>query len=52
MLDETPRTFLEGRRRLVTRWKVVGWSLIAAIAAVLGFLFLTSPLLVNPFEED
>jgi hypothetical protein len=50
MLAESESRFVEGRRRLVTRWKVVGWSLMAAIAAVLGFLFLTSPLLVSPFE--
>jgi hypothetical protein len=50
MSGETHRKYVEGRRRLVARWNVVGWSLIAAIAAVLGFLFLTSPLLVNPFE--
>jgi len=42
--------FVEKRRPLVRRWGVVGWSLLAVIAAVLGFLFLTSPMLVDPFE--
>jgi len=42
--------FVEQRRTLNRRWRVVGWLLFAAIAAVLGFLFLTSPMLVAPWE--
>lgn len=42
--------FLEQRRTLNRHWRVAGWLLLAAIAAVLGFLFLSSPLLVAPWE--
>jgi len=42
--------FVEQRRTLNRHWRVAGWLLLAAIAAVLGFLFLSSPLLVSPWE--
>ena len=42
--------FVAKRRALSRRWNVVGWALIALIIAALGFLFVTSPMLVNPWE--
>ncbi len=42
--------FVAKRRTLIRRWNAVGWALITLIIAALGFLFLTSPLLVNPWE--
>ncbi len=42
--------FVAKRRTLNHRWKVVGWILIALIAAALGFLLFTSPMLVDPWE--
>ena len=42
--------FVEQRRSLVRHWRIAGWVLLAAIAAVLGYLFLRSPLLVAPWE--
>jgi hypothetical protein len=49
-LSEADARFVGQRRVLVRRWPFVGWVLLAAIAAVVGFLFLTSPLLVSPWE--
>ncbi len=42
--------FVAKRRALSRRWNAVGWALIALIIAALGFLFVTSPMLVNPWE--
>jgi len=49
-LTERDAKFVEQRRVLVRRWRVVGWALFAAIAAVVGFLFLANPMLVSPWE--
>jgi hypothetical protein len=49
-LSERDARFVEQRRLLAQRWRVVGWALFAAIAAVVGFLFLQSPMLVSPWE--
>jgi hypothetical protein len=49
-LSERDARFVEQRRTLSRRWRFAGWFLCAAIAAVLGFLFLKSPLLVAPWE--
>jgi hypothetical protein len=49
-LSERDVRFVEQRRVLASRWRVVGWALLAAIAAVVGFLFLESPMLVSPWE--
>ena len=49
-IGASEREFVAQRRTMSRRWKPVGWILIAIIAAALGFLFLTSPMLVDPFE--
>jgi hypothetical protein len=48
-LDDAQRRYLAGRERLVRRWPAVGAVLLTAIAAVMLYLFLRSPLLVNPW---
>lgn len=50
VLSERDARFVEQRRSLNRRWRVIGWILLAAIAAVLGSLFWTSPMLVSPWE--
>lgn len=49
-LSEREARFVEQRRTLNRRWRVAGWFLFGAIAAVLGFLFVTSPMLVAPWD--
>ncbi|HOC42475.1 MAG TPA: hypothetical protein PKJ99_05575 [Thermoanaerobaculales bacterium] len=49
-LTEDDAVFVDQRRGLARRWRYVGWALLAAIVGVVGFLFLTSPLLVAPWE--
>ena len=49
-LSEADAKFVDERRVLVRRWRVVGWALLAAITTVVGFLFLQSPMLVAPWE--
>ena len=49
-LSELDATYLNRRRMLTRHWRVAGWLLLAAIAAVLGFLFVASPILVSPWE--
>jgi hypothetical protein len=49
-LSEADAKFVEQRRQLAGRWRFVGWALLAAIAAVVGFLFLRTPMLVSPWE--
>jgi len=49
-LSERDARFVDQRRSLNRRWWVVGWILFAAIAAVLGYLFWVSPMLVAPWE--
>jgi len=49
-LSDRDTSFVEQRGTLNRRWRIAGWLLFAAIAAVLGFLFLTSPMLVAPWE--
>lgn len=49
-LTDRDLDFVAKRRALSRRWRVVGWVLIALIVASLGFLFLTTPLLVSPWE--
>lgn len=49
-LGERDATFLDQRRTLTRHWRVAGWLLLAAIVAVLGFLFVASPILVSPWE--
>jgi hypothetical protein len=41
--------FLKVRRRLLETWPMIGWSLLAVIVGYTVWLFLTQPLLVNPF---
>lgn len=48
--SEADAKFLDQRRRLNRHWRVAGWFLLAAITAVLGFLFVTNPILVSPWE--
>jgi len=49
-LTEHDAVFVDQRRALARRWRYVGWALLAAIAAVVGFLFLANPMLVSPWE--
>jgi hypothetical protein len=42
--------FLARRRKLARWWGPVGWFLLAGIAAVLAWMLLRTPLLVDPFE--
>jgi hypothetical protein len=50
VLSARQARFVEQRRSLNRRWWIVGWILLAAIAAVLGYLFWASPMLVAPWE--
>lgn len=49
-LSDVDAKFVGQRRALARRWPFVGWALLAAIAGVVGFLFLQSPMLVAPWE--
>lgn len=49
-LDDAQLRYLAGRERLVKRWPAVGAALLTAIAAVMLYLFLRSPLLINPWH--
>jgi hypothetical protein len=48
-LDDAQCRYLAGRESLVRRWPAVGAILLVAIAAVVLYLFVFSPLLVNPW---
>jgi hypothetical protein len=49
-LTDQESRYLARRRSLVRRWPIVGAILLVAIAVVLAFLFLRSPLLANPWQ--
>jgi hypothetical protein len=48
-LDDGERRFLDQRRRLVARWRIVGWVMLAAIGVMVLFMYLRNPMLVNPW---
>jgi len=48
-IDRDDERFLKARQRLLQTWPMVGWSLLAVMAGYTVWLFLTQPLLVNPF---
>lgn len=48
-LDRDDQRFLAARQRLLRTWPAIGWSLLAVITVYTVWLFLTKPLLVNPF---
>lgn len=40
--------FLERRRKLASSWKIVAWMMLAGIAALAAWLFVSVPWLANP----
>jgi len=49
-LEEKQKTFLKNRRRLTRFWPLVGSLLLLGIFALLVWLFLKNPLLINPYK--
>lgn len=49
-IDEGQRAFIERRRRFVRTWPLVGWLLLILLSGLAVWLYIRSPLLVNPFE--
>ncbi len=49
-LEEKQKTFLKNRRRLTHFWPLVGSLLLLGISALLVWLFLKNPLLINPYK--
>ena len=49
-LNDDERTYLDRRQALITRWWVIGSVLLLAIGGVVGFLWVRSPLLINPWR--
>jgi len=48
-LLQEDRDFISKRRRLAKRWPLVGASLLAVVFALAVWLFVTAPLLINPY---
>lgn len=49
MLSESDTAFLAARRRFVRTWPVAGWSVLAVLVALAGWLLATRPLLISPW---
>ena len=49
-LSAEQRRFVMERRRLVRHWPKAAWFLVLIILALLMYLFVWNPLLINPFE--
>jgi hypothetical protein len=49
-LDDDEKAYLDRRQALTTRWWVIGPMLLLAIGGVVGFLWVRSPLLIDPWR--
>lgn len=49
-LEGADLAFCKRRSALVRRWPFAAWAMLAVIVVVFGFLFYSTPLLVNPWE--
>jgi hypothetical protein len=49
-IDTQFDAFLEKRRKLITAWNIAGPLSLLGLAAFFAWLYLKTPLLVNPFE--
>lgn len=47
-LTEKERIFVDNRRKLTASWPYIGSLLLAAVVLLAGWLFWSSPLLINP----
>jgi len=47
-LEKKERAFVEKRRTYIRVWPLVAWILLLGLVAIVIYLFLKSPLLVNP----
>lgn len=47
-LSDKECAFIEKRRAYIRVWPVVAWSLLLGLVAVAAYLYLKTPLLVNP----
>ncbi len=47
-LEEKEREFVEKRRAYIRIWPIVAWILLLGLVALVIYLFLKTPLLVNP----
>jgi magnesium-transporting ATPase (P-type) len=50
MIHELQSNFLKKRQRLIRAWRYIGPVMLLGIAGFISFVFVSSPLLINPFE--